>query len=333
MKRRSLARLAMGVAALLAGASAPAVAQNQPVQINLNVSPANYSGGCPVTLTVTATFALPAGAPNEAFSGGFFGSPLLPAGLPTNPFPELAVTGARPTTDTLYGKVSQTMKGLLWAHVTTFRQYGSLASASNRVSYTVQCLSGYAPGQSAGQVNWNGSTGGYTPHVPPVGVHVPYPKPAPPQVPPSLHPGPPPPYAPRPVAPGARGQQSFAAAQAPQSDTVNGVRVFSKIIAGRCAPGNPTREYFSGAIYMNGKAQVALQYRWIRSDGAAGQAIAATVVSSHQLVVRDEWDLRTVNYSGWEAVQIISVGGAPANIQSNRATFVCSGILPAARPR
>ena len=359
MKRLPFVSCAITVIALLAGASVPAFAQYKPVQISLSVTPSDFRGGCPVTLHLTTTFTLPAGTPSEAFSGGFLWLPILPGVSLANAFPELAVTGGTPTTDTIPVTITKTTGGWFLARVKTYAQYGAFQSQSNHAGYKVACIAGIAPGQALTAPSGYGAgrPGGYTPPVAGNTYHVPYPKPRPPYVPPSLHPGPPSPLAPAPAAratlpsrsanarqdiplppPGAprvptTGLRSSSNLASPQTRAGAGVRVFSKIIAGRCLPGNPTREYFAGAIYMNGKPQVALQYRWIRSDGATGPVISATAVSSHQLLVRDEWDLRTSNYSGWEAMQILSVDGAPANIQSNHATFVCSANAPAARPR
>lgn len=357
MKRLPFLSCAITALALLAGASVPAFAQYKPVQISLSVNPSFFRGGCPVTLNLTTTFTLPAGTPNEGFSGGFVWVPFLRGVSLANAFPELAVTGGNPTTDTIPVTITQSAAGWFVVRVTTYSQYGGFASLSNHATFTVQCIAGVAPGQSltASLGNVTARPGGNPTPVAGNTLDVPYPKPQPLHVPPSWHPGPPSPLAAPTTANATRpAQRAYPANTAPSSGTplsstsglrplsnpaaaqtgaANGVRVFSKIIAGRCAANNPTREYFAGAIYMSGKPQVALQYRWIRSDGATGPAIAATAVSSHQMNVRDEWDLRTANYSGWEAVEIISVDGMPVNIQSNHATFVCAGKVPAARPR
>jgi len=114
----------------------------------------------------------------------------------------------------------------------------------------------------------------------------------------------------------------------PQGATVNGVRILAKLIAGRCVPGNPTREHFVGSIYVNGKPEVALQYRWIRSDGATGPVVSVNATSTRQLNVRDEWDIQSPSPSGWEAIQIVSLDGQPSQIESNQAAFACSASTP-----
>jgi|GEM_PF-5910591 len=339
MKRFSFVSCALSALALAGVTAAPAFAQYKPIQISLSVIPNYFRGGCPVTLNLRTTFTLPSGTPSEAFSGGFFWVPLLPSVSLGNAFPELAVTGGTPTIDTIPVTITKTAAGWFLARVTTYSQYGGFVSHSNHGDFTVECIPGIAPGQSlsASPSNGAGSHAGYGPPAANT-FHVPYPKSRPPYVPPSLHPEPPPP-----LTTAARTAPSSSVPPSPtigprplanqRTGAANGIRLFSKIIAGRCAASHPTREYFSGAIYMNGKSQAALRYRWIRSDGASGPVISTIAVSSHQLNVRDEWDLRTANYSGWEAVQIISVDGAPTNIESNHASFVCSGKGSAARLR
>jgi len=118
----------------------------------------------------------------------------------------------------------------------------------------------------------------------------------------------------------------------PQGASANGVRILAKLIAGRCVPGNPTREHFVGSIYVNGKPQVALQYRWIRSDGATGPVVSANATATRQLNVRDEWDIRSSNPSGWEAIQIVSLDGQPSQIESNQAAFACYASTPSGGP-
>lgn len=117
------------------------------------------------------------------------------------------------------------------------------------------------------------------------------------------------------------------AGQGNSGEAVNGIRIRMRIGAGRCVPGNPTREHFVGSLYVSatGVIHVPIEYRWIRSDGATGQTVSVNVTNTHQLNLRDEWDLYSPHPSGWEAVEVISLNSQTIHVESNHATFACPG--------
>lgn len=109
------------------------------------------------------------------------------------------------------------------------------------------------------------------------------------------------------------------------SSSAQGIRFTINIRAGACVARTPRPQYFVGSLYINGNGplnNIPITYVWIRSDGAVNNPpLTATLTSAHQLNLRDEWIGAPA--TGWEQVQVTSVNGQPATINSTRATFNC----------
>ncbi len=92
--------------------------------------------------------------------------------------------------------------------------------------------------------------------------------------------------------------------------------------SGPC-PGTIT---FRGAIAASGPCDVS--YKFIRSDGATAPVQALHFAAAGSRQVNETWTIG-MNYSGWEAIQILS----PAELQSNQAPFqITCGAAPPPPP-
>lgn len=185
---------------VLAGAWQPLWAQ---LQVNLQVSPANFTGGCPLQLNVSGTFSA-TNLPKAVYFVVYAGSPVLEPALWYTPGANPMLPWPIPTAFSASLQTSASGNLQLMVLKSTPQGFVKVGSSSV-VNYSVRCIPGMAAGQPAlaNQSNspqWNGQKPlQVNPNLVHVRPNVPYPPPQPPQNRPSLRPAPPPTYSGRPV--------------------------------------------------------------------------------------------------------------------------------------